>query len=198
MSILFTFLSPPSDIVAIVIIKRVMNLSKTCRNQQLLRFLFAQTQMTLYRPLLHEHLVICDYSDKSKISIFKEELSKYAGNCVSVSRNIIHITSEVHSQYLLQKDYWFAIYTTFFAFLITATSLLEGSANRADNGLLDDMKMGKDALSGLSKQNTVANCCDAILDVLGKSYHPISLNIFEILTLSAVRIQKFILQFLTR
>lgn len=121
--------------------------------------------MALYRPLLHELLAMYDSSEKSKIGVFEEELSRYAGNCVSVARNIIHITSEARSQYLLQKDHWFAIYTTFFALIITAGSLIGGSASRTDEGLLDDMQMGKEALTNLSRQNVVVNRCHATLDV---------------------------------
>ena len=129
--------------------------------------------MALYRPLLHELLVMYDSSGKSKIDVFGEELSRYAGNCVSVARNIIHITSEARSQCLLQKDHWFAVYTTFFAFIITASSLLGGSASRADESLFDDLQLGKKALFDLSKQNIMANRCHAILDVTGRSFHHI-------------------------
>ena len=120
--------------------------------------------MLLYRPFLHELLSAHSFSAANSRNNFDEELKGYAAMCVGVSRNIIQITSEARSQYLLQKDYWFAIYSTFFAVFLATCSLLRSSTKGAEQDLQDILK-GKDAIVHLAGQNSVADRCSVLLEV---------------------------------
>jgi hypothetical protein len=72
--------------------------------QQLLRLSYAHVQMMLYRPFLHyvshKHCAGKNIDERSYAC---------AAACVSVSRNIVHITTEMKKRGLLVGAFWFTM-----------------------------------------------------------------------------------------
>src|ERR1700753_1621809 len=115
------------------------------RVQQLLRLAYAHAQMMLYRPFLHYVSHTC----KSKI-IDKRSYA-CAAACVSVSRNIIHINTEMKKRGLLCGAYWFSMYAAFFAILSLVFFALENPDNPTSTEVLRDAKEGKNTLAELAR-----------------------------------------------
>ncbi|KAF2101209.1 hypothetical protein NA57DRAFT_25191, partial [Rhizodiscina lignyota] len=130
------------------------------RVQQLLRMAYAHAQMMLYRPFLHYVSHTC----KSKV-VDKRSYA-CAAACVSVSRNIIHITSEMKKRGLLCGAYWFQMYTSFFAILSLVFFALENPENQTSQDVLRDAKEGKETLEQLAKRSMAADRCTHTLNVL--------------------------------
>ncbi|KAL8847313.1 MAG: hypothetical protein Q9221_007629 [Calogaya cf. arnoldii] len=80
-----------------------------------------------------------------------------AAACVSVSRNIIHITSEMKRNGLLTGAYWFAMYTTLFAVLSLVFYVIENPHNAASQEILRDAREGKDTLASLAPRSMAAD-----------------------------------------
>ena len=70
------------------------------RIRQLLRISYAHAELMLYRPFLHY------ISRKSRSSPLDKQSGACAGACLSVSRNIIRITTEMEKSGLLVGSYW--------------------------------------------------------------------------------------------
>ena len=126
---------------------------------------YAHIEMFLYRPFLH--YVSRDSAAK------KLDQRSYACSaaCVSVSRNIIHLTDEMKKGGLLTGSYWFYMYTTFFAILSLLFYVLENQDSTASTGMLGDIYEGKDTLARLASKSLAADTCNKYLDV---SVFPIS------------------------
>lgn len=133
------------------------------RSQQLLRMSFAHAQMMLYRPFLHYA------SQKFNTNQTDPRAFACASACVSVSRNIIHITAEMKRRKLLVGAYWFIMYTTFFGIMSIVYFALENPDNSTTQELLRDAKEGKEVLSQLAKRSMAADRCATTLAV---SYSP--------------------------
>ncbi|KAK0124497.1 hypothetical protein ONS95_009447 [Cadophora gregata] len=128
------------------------------RVQQLLRLSYAHVQMMLYRPFLHY------VSEKGCAGRTIDERSyACAAACVSVSRNIVHITAEMKKRGLLVGAYWFTMYTTFFAILSLVYFVLENPDKPGSAEILADVNDGKDALNGLAKRSQAADRCSMAL-----------------------------------
>ncbi|KAL2074597.1 hypothetical protein VTL71DRAFT_8375 [Oculimacula yallundae] len=128
------------------------------RVQQLLRLSYAHVQMMLYRPFLHY------VSDKGCAGRTIDERSyACAAACVSVSRNIVHITAEMKKRGLLVGAYWFTMYTTFFAILSLVYFVLENPDKAGSAEILADANNGNDALNGLAKRSQAADRCSIAL-----------------------------------
>ncbi|MCJ1400972.1 hypothetical protein MMC11_004183 [Xylographa trunciseda] len=127
------------------------------RVQQLLRMAYAHVQMVLYRPFLH--YVAQSYHgggvDKRSYAC--------AAACVSVSRNIIHITAEMKRRELLIGAYWFTMYTTFFAILALVFFVLENPNSSTSQDILKDALEGKEILASLAKRSMAADRCTVTL-----------------------------------
>ncbi|KAL8818256.1 MAG: hypothetical protein Q9223_003074 [Gallowayella weberi] len=80
-----------------------------------------------------------------------------AAACVSVSRNVIHITSEMKRNGLLTGAYWFAMYTNFFAVLSLLFYVIENPRNTASQEILRDAHEGKDTLACLAPRSMAAD-----------------------------------------
>ena len=107
--------------------------------------------MILYRPFLH-------YVSQSTQSRSADKRSyACAAACVSVSRNIVHITSEMKKNGLLTGAYWFAMYTTFFAVLSLVFYVIENPRNAASQEFLRDAREGKDTLACLAPRSMAAD-----------------------------------------
>ena len=127
--------------------------------QQLLRMAFGHAQLLLYRPFLH--YVSSTYVDNTT----DQRAFACASACVSVSRNIIHITSEMRRRGLLAGAYWFSMYTTFFAIVSILYFVLENPNSPTSLELLRDAAEGKEVLAYFAKRSMAADRCSSALKV---------------------------------
>ncbi|KAF4637909.1 hypothetical protein G7Y89_g173 [Cudoniella acicularis] len=131
------------------------------RVQQMLRLAYAHVQMMLYRPFLHY------VSRKTCAGKTLDERSyACAAACVSVSRNIVHITAEMKKRDLLHGAYWFTMYTTFFAILSLVFFVLENADKPGSQEILAEASDGNDALNGLARKSQAADRCSTALRAL--------------------------------
>jgi hypothetical protein len=115
--------------------------------------------MMLYRPFLHCVSQGCEAKGVDKRSF------ACAAACVSVARNIVHITTEMKRKGLLVGAYWFVMYTTYLAILALIFFVLENPASPTANDILKDAMEGKDTLAGLAKRSMAADRCSQSLAV---------------------------------
>ena len=138
------------------------------RLRQLLRISYAHVQMVLYRPFLHYVAGGCQGRGIDKRSY------ACAAACVSVARNVIHITAGMKKRRLLNGSYWFTMYTTYFSILSLVFFVLENPESpTVKDGILKDALEGKNTLAGLTKKSLAADRCTASLNVC---YTPPGLN----------------------
>jgi hypothetical protein len=134
------------------------------RVQQLLRMSYAHVQMVLYRPFLH--YVSQPYQNGN----VDRRSYACAAACVSVSRNVIHITVEMKKRGLLIGAYWFTMYTTFFAILSLVFYVLENPNSSTSQDILHDANEGKEVLASLAKRSMAADRCTITLAVRNIPY----------------------------
>ena len=130
-----------------------------CRVQQLLRMAYAYVQMFLYRPFLHYVSKTSHHPNTDKRSY------ACAAACVSVSRNVIHITQEMSRRGLLIGSFWFVMYTTFLAIMSLVFFALENPESKSSEEIIQDATTGKDILAGLAKSSMAADRCTQTLGV---------------------------------
>src|SRR2546430_6879975 len=106
--------------------------------------------MMLYRPFLHY------VSQTGHSQPIDKRSYACAAACVSVSRNIVHITTEMKKRGLLIGAYWFTMYTTFFAIISLVYFVLENPDKPGSQEILADANDGKEALKGLAKRSQAA------------------------------------------
>ncbi|CAK37749.1 transcriptional regulator family: Fungal Specific TF [Aspergillus niger] len=134
------------------------------RIRQLLRISYAHVQVMLYRPFLHY------VSSGSQARGVDRRSYACAAACVSVSRNIVHITTGMHKRGLLNGSFWFTMYTTYFAILSLLFFVLENpDSPTAKDGVLKDAMEGKTTLAGLAKKSMAADRCSQSLVCLFKN-----------------------------
>jgi hypothetical protein len=125
----------------------------------MLRMAFGHAQLLLYRPFLH-------YVSQAKSEkAVDPQAFACASACVSVSRNIIHISSEMRKKGVLAGAYWFSMYTTFFAVVSILYVVLENPTNPTSFELLRDAVEGKEVLAHFSKRSMAADRCSSALNV---------------------------------
>lgn len=129
------------------------------RVQQLLRMFYGHTQMVLYRPFLH--YVAQGHAQKP----IDRRSYACAAACVSVCRNLVHITTEMKKRSLLDGAYWFVIYTTFFAIVTLVFYVLENPSDPGTIDILKDAKEGKDTIADLARKSLAADRCTTTLTV---------------------------------
>jgi len=114
----------------------------------------------LYRPFLH-------YATQRACGNKTVDERSYACAAagVSVSRNIVHITSEMQKRRLLIGAFWFTMYTTFFAILSLVYFVLENPDKPGSQDILADAINGKDALKELAARSQAADRCSIALQV---------------------------------
>ena len=115
--------------------------------------------MMLYRPFLHYVAQNCESKGVDKRSF------ACAAACVSVARNIVHITTEMKRKSLLIGAYWFVMYTTYLAVLALVFFVLENPASPTGTEILKDAMEGRDTLAGLAKRSMAADRCTKSLAV---------------------------------
>ncbi|KAI2727701.1 transcriptional regulator family: Fungal Specific TF [Penicillium roqueforti] len=134
------------------------------RVRQLLRISYAHVQMVMYRPFLHYVT-----GDSQARGVDKRSYA-CAAACVSVSRNIVHITTGMQKRGLLNGSFWFTMYTTYFAILSLIFFVLENpDSPTAKDGVLKDAMEGKNTLAGLAKKSLAADRCSQSLNCLFKT-----------------------------
>jgi hypothetical protein len=142
----------PSDNVAI----------ELSRVQQLLRMSYAHVQMMMYRPFIHY------VTQASQIEKADKRSFACAAACVSVARNIVHITSEMKRRGLLVGAYWFVMYTTFFAIISLVYFVLENPNSPTCADILKDALEGRETLASLAQRSMAADRCSESLVSLFK------------------------------
>ena len=120
---------------------------------------YAHIQMFLYRPFLHY------ISQKVQAKSINKRSYACAAACVSVSRNIIHVTGEMKRRGLLNGSYWFYMYTTFFAILSLVFFVIENPSSPTAKEILRDASEGKETLASLAKRSLAADRCTQTLAV---------------------------------
>jgi hypothetical protein len=88
-----------------------------------------------------------------------------AAACISVARNIVHITSEMKRRGLLVGAYWFVMYTTFFAIVSLVYFVMENPNSPTGQEILKDAEEGRDTLASLAKRSMAADRCSMSLAV---------------------------------
>jgi len=131
------------------------------RVQQLLRMAFAHAQLLLYRPFLH--YVAQPSQNQPAVD---QRAFACASACISVSRNIIHVTAEMKKRGLLVGAYWFSMYTTFFAIMSILYFILENPTSPTSSELFRDAAEGKRLLEYFAKRSMAADRCSETLKVL--------------------------------
>ncbi|KAH8692744.1 putative C6 transcription factor [Talaromyces proteolyticus] len=133
------------------------------RMRQLLRISYAYVQMIMYRPFLHY------VSNGFQSQGIDKRSYACAAACVSVSRNVVHITAGMYKRGLLNGSYWFTMYTTYFAILSLVFFVLENpDLPTAKDSVLKDALEGKNTLAGLAKKSMAADRCAQSLNSLFK------------------------------
>lgn len=113
----------------------------------------------MYRPFIHYVAQACQSGKVDKRSF------ACAAACVSVARNIVHITSEMKRRGLLVGAYWFVMYTTFFAIVSLVYFVLENPNSPTGQDILKDAMEGRDTLASLAKRSMAADRCTMSLAV---------------------------------
>jgi hypothetical protein len=134
-----------------------------CRVQQLLRLSYAHVQMMMYRPFLHY------VSQGSETRPVDKRAYACAAACVSVARNIVHITAEMNRRGLLIGSYWFVMYTSYFAILSLIFFVVENPQSPTGREIMRDATEGRDMLASLAKRSLAADRCSYSLQVSGRA-----------------------------
>lgn len=124
---------------------------------------YAHVQMMLYRPFLH---YVSSRPPPHGSKPVDERSYACAAACVSVSRNIVHITAEMQRRGFLIGAYWFTMYTTFFAILSLAFFVLENPGKPGAEEIMENASVGRDTLKALARRSMAADRCSQSLTVL--------------------------------
>ncbi|KAK5125333.1 hypothetical protein LTR85_000442 [Meristemomyces frigidus] len=133
---------------------------KYTRVQQLLRLSYAHAQVMLYRPFLH--FVAMEKRSKP----VDQRAYACAASYVNVSRNIIHITTQMKQRGLLNGAFWFVMYTSFFAILSLVYFAAENPDNPTMQAVMKDALEGRQTLASLATRSMAADRCTATLNVV--------------------------------
>lgn len=119
--------------------------------------------MNMYRPFLH-------YVTGGPLDRDVDKRSyACAAACVSVARNVVHITAGMKKKRLLDGSFWFTMHTTYFAILTLLFFIFENpDSTTARDGILKDALEGKNVLGGLAKNSLAADRCAQSLNSLFK------------------------------
>lgn len=130
------------------------------RVQQLLRLSYAHAQVLLYRPFLHYTAM------ERRSKPVDQRAYACAASFVNVSRNIIHIASQMKQKGLLNGAFWFIMYTTFFSILALVYFAAENPDNPTTAAVMKDAIEGRDVLASLSSRSMAADRCTATLNIV--------------------------------
>jgi hypothetical protein len=131
------------------------------RVRTLLRFAYAHVQLMLYRPFLHYV--------SPRLTVGKKIDERYY-NCaaagISVSRNIVHIGTEIQKQSVLIGPYWFILYTEFFAILSLVFYVLENPDKAGATEILADAHAGREVITAWAQRSMAADSIENALKPL--------------------------------
>ena len=113
----------------------------------------------MYRPFLHYVSKACDTKKVDKRSY------ACAAACVTVARNIVHITAEMNRRGLLLGSYWFVMYTSYFSILSLVFFVFENPQSPTGDGIMRDAIEGREMLASLAKRSLAADRCSHSLKV---------------------------------
>ncbi|GIZ40025.1 hypothetical protein CKM354_000338100 [Cercospora kikuchii] len=130
------------------------------RVQQLLRLSYSHAQVLLYRPFLHYTAM------ERRSKPVDQRAYACAASFVNVSRNIIHIASQMKQKGLLNGAFWFIMYTTFFSILALVYFAAENPDNPTTAAVMKDAIEGRDVLASLSSRSMAADRCTATLNIV--------------------------------
>lgn len=130
------------------------------RVQQLLRLSYAHSQVMLYRPFLH--FVAAD----KRLKEVDQRSYACAASYINVSRNIIHMQTQMKQKGMLNGSFWFIMYTSFFAILSLVYFAAENPDNSTTEAVMKDAIEGKEVLASLSRRSMAADRCTATLDIV--------------------------------
>lgn len=130
------------------------------RIQQLLRLSYAHAQVMLYRPFLHFTAM------EKRSKPVDQRAYACAASFVNVSRNIIHIASQMKQKGLLNGAFWFIMYTTFFSILALVYFAAENPDNVTTEAVMKDAIEGKEVLASLATRSMAADRCTATLRIV--------------------------------
>nr|POF15017.1 activator of stress genes 1 [Quercus suber] len=130
------------------------------RVQQLLRLSYAHAQVMLYRPFLHF------VASEKRAQRVDGRAYACAMSYVNVSRNIIHITTQMKQKGLLNGAFWFICYTSFFSVLSMVYFAAENPDDPTTQAVMKDALEGKQVLASLAKGSLAADRCTATLDAV--------------------------------
>ncbi|KAK6439026.1 Gypsy retrotransposon integrase-like protein 1 [Oleoguttula sp. CCFEE 5521] len=130
------------------------------RVQHLLRLSYAFAQVLLYRPFLHFT------ATEKRSKPIDPRAYACAASYVNVSRNIIHITTQMKQQGMLNGAFWFMMYTTFFSILSLVYFAAENPDNATTNAVIKDALQGKEVLAALATRSMAADRCTETLNVI--------------------------------
>jgi hypothetical protein len=92
-----------------------------------------------------------------------------AAACVSVARNIVHITGEMKRRGLLVGSHWFVMYTSYFSILSLVFFVFENPQSPAGKDIMRDATEGRNMLASLAKRSLAADRCSQSLTVSSTS-----------------------------
>jgi hypothetical protein len=122
--------------------------------------------MMLYRPFLHYI--------SPRLTTGKKIDDRYY-NCaaagITISRNIVHIASEIQKQAVMIGPYWFIMYTEFFAILSLIFFVLENPDKPGSAEILADAKAGRDIIASLAQRSLAADRITSALNVSSCQNH---------------------------
>ncbi|PKK52593.1 hypothetical protein CI102_3270 [Trichoderma harzianum] len=122
---------------------------------------YAHVQWVMYRPFLH--YVSNDFQSQD----IDRRSYGCATACISVSRNIIHITTEMYNRRLLNGSSWFAVHMIYYAVFTLAYFLLENPGPPATtDGILKDTLEGKNTLAGLATNSIAVERCACLYSLI--------------------------------
>ena len=130
------------------------------RVQQLLRLAYAHVQVMLYRPFLHF------VAAEKRQGALDQRAYACAASYVNVSRNIIHITTQMKQKGFLNGAFWFIMYTSFFSVLSLVYFAAENPDNPTTEAVMKDAHEGRQTLTQLSQRSMAADRCAATLNVV--------------------------------
>lgn len=131
------------------------------RVRTLLRFAYAHVQMMLYRPFLHYI--------SPRLSAGQAVDDRYyacAAAGISVSRNILHISTEIKNQALVVGPFWSMLYTEFFAILALVFYVLENPDKQGSVEIYADANAGRETMAKMASRSLAADRITSSLNTL--------------------------------
>ena len=129
------------------------------RIRRLLRIAYEHVRLVLYRPFLH-HIS----NSRSRISTERRPQA-YAAACITASRNLIHVMSDMKQAAILSGPHWFTTYSVFFATVSLVFYVWERTSDENALEILSNAEQGKRIICFLGHGSMAAARCSSSLSV---------------------------------